>query len=77
MLWPTGVLQDEIEVPANKMQSYTEMDRRGSSCPTLFVWNGDHYELVADMIGAGVIGHWVAPGERNIARPTEYIKLNR
>jgi tetratricopeptide (TPR) repeat protein len=77
MLWPTGVLQDEIEVPANKMQNYTEMDRRGSSCPTLFVWDGDHYELVADMIGAGVIGHWVAPGERNIARPTEYIKLNR
>ncbi len=76
MLWPTGVLQDEIEVPANKLQSYTEMDRRGSSCPTLFAWNGDHYELVADMIGAGVIGHWVAPGERNIARPTEYIKLN-
>jgi hypothetical protein len=77
MLWPTGVLQDEIEVPANKTQSYTEMDRRGSSCPTLFVWDGDHYELVADMIGAGVIGHWVAPGERNIARSTEYIKLNR
>ncbi len=77
MLWPTGVLQDEIEVPANKKQNYTEMDRRGSSCPTLFVWDGDHYELVADMIGAGVIGHWVAPGERNIARPTEYIKLNR
>ena len=77
MLWPTGVLQDEIEVPANKVQSYTEMDRRGSSCPTLFVWDGDHYELVADMIGAGVVGHWVAPGERNIARPTEYIKLNR
>ena len=61
MLWPTGVLQDEIEVPANKAQNYTEMDRRGSSCPTLFVWDGDHYELVADMIGAGVIGHWVAP----------------
>ena len=77
MLWPTGVLQDEIEVPAGKTQKYTEMDRRGSSCPTLFVWDGDHYELVADMIGAGVIGHWVAPGERNIARPVEYIKLDR
>jgi hypothetical protein len=77
MLWPTGVLQDEIEVPANKTENYTEMDRRGSSCPTLFVWDGDHYELVADMLGAGVIGHWVAPGERNIARSTEYVKLDR
>src|SRR5581483_5563438 len=77
MLWPTGVLQDEIEVPAGKEQAYTEIDRRGSSCPTLFVWNGQRYELVGDMLGAGVIGHWVAPGERNIPRPTEYIKINR
>jgi tetratricopeptide (TPR) repeat protein len=77
MLWPSGVVQDEIEVAANKTQSFTEMDRRGSSCPTLFVWDGNHYELVADMIGAGVVGHWVGPNERNIARPTEYIKIDR
>ena len=77
MLWPTGVLQDEIEVAANKMQNFLEIDRRGSSCPTLFVWDGQHYELVGDMLGAGVIGHWVGPNERNIARPTEYMKLDR
>jgi tetratricopeptide (TPR) repeat protein len=77
MLWPTGVLQDEIEVAANKVQNILEIDRRGSSCPTLFVWDGQGYELVGDMLGAGVIGHWVGPNERNVARPTEYIKLNR
>jgi tetratricopeptide (TPR) repeat protein len=77
MLWPSGVIQDEIEVEANKTHSFTEMDRRGSSCPTLFVWDGHHYELVADMIGAGVVGHWVGPNERNIARPTEYVKIDR
>jgi tetratricopeptide (TPR) repeat protein len=77
LLWPTGVLQDEIEVAGNREQAYIEIDRRGSSCPTLFVWDGKHYELVADMLGAGVIGHWVAPGERNIARPTEYVKVDR
>jgi hypothetical protein len=32
---------------------------------------------VADIIGAGVLGHWVAPGQRNIPRPTEYVKLDR
>jgi tetratricopeptide (TPR) repeat protein len=77
MLWPTGVLQDEIEVKANRQQDYIEIDRRGSSCPTLFVWDGQRYRLVADMIGAGVVGHWVAPGQRNVPRPTEYIKLDR
>ncbi len=76
MLWPTGVLQDEIEVSANREQKYTEIDRRGSSCPTLFAWDGDHYQLVADILGAGVVGHWVGPGERNIPRPTEYVKID-
>ncbi len=77
MLWPTGVLQDEIEVAANREQPYLELDRRGSSCPTLFVWDGQHYELVGDMIGAGVVGHWVGPHERNVPRPEEYIKIDR
>jgi Flp pilus assembly protein TadD len=81
LLWPTGVLQDEIEVAANKMQNIQELDRRGSSCPTLFAWDGHEYQLVGDMLGAGVVGHWIAESngkiERNIARPTESIKLDR
>jgi tetratricopeptide (TPR) repeat protein len=77
MLWPTGVLQDEVEVAADREHSYTELDRRGSSCPTLFVWDGHHYALVGDMLGAGVVGHWIGPGQRNLPRPTEYIKVDR
>jgi len=77
MLWPTGVLQDEINIAGDKEQKFTEIDRRGSSCPTLFVWNGERYEFVADMLGAGVVGHWVGPGQRDIPRPVEYIKIDR
>jgi tetratricopeptide (TPR) repeat protein len=77
MTWPTGVLQDEIQVAGDKEQKFTEIDRRGSSCPTLFVWNGERYELVADMLGAGVVGHWMGPGQRDVPRPVEYIKIDR
>ncbi len=77
MLWPTGVLQDEINVAGDKQKNFLEIDRRGSSCPTLFVWNGERYEFVADMLGAGVVGHWVGPGQRDIPRPVEYIKIDR
>src|ERR1700722_9628255 len=77
MLWPTGVLQDEINVAGDRQQSITEIDRRGSSCPTLFVWNGERYEFVADMLGAGVVGHWVGPGQRDIPRPVEWVKVPR
>ena len=81
LIWPTGVLQDEIQVAANKVQNIQEIDRRGSSCPTLFAWDGHQYRLVGDMLGAGVVGHWVGASngivERNIARPVEYIKIDR
>src|SRR6266566_3346506 len=75
MLWPTGVLQDEIKIAGDKRQEFLEIDRRGSSCPTLFAWNGEHYQFVADMLGAGVVGHWIGPNQRDIPRPVEYIKI--
>ncbi len=77
MLWPTGVLEDEIQIAGDKQQNFQEIDRRGSSCPTLFVWNGERYEFVADMLGAGVVGHWVGPNQRDVPRPVEYIKIAR
>ena len=75
LLWPTGVPQDEINLVAKRVQNITELDRRGSSCPVLFSWNGREYEFIADMIGPGVVGHWVAPGERDVPDPDEYLKV--
>jgi tetratricopeptide (TPR) repeat protein len=76
MLWPTGVLQDEIDVAVNKPVSFLELDRRGSSCPTLFAWNGEKYEFVTDVIGAGVIGHWISPTSKNTPDPDEWVKVD-
>ncbi len=75
LLWPTGVPQDEINLAAKKVQNIAELDRRGSSCPVLFSWNGREYEFIADMIGPGVVGHWIAPGERDVPDPDEYLKV--
>ena len=75
LLWPTGVLQDEVQLATNRSHQISENDRRGSSCPILFAWNGDRYEFISDLIGPGIVGHWVAPGERNTPDPTEYVKV--
>lgn len=76
VLWPTGVPQDEINPVAKRVLEVTELDRRGSSCPVLFAWNGKEYEFVTDAIGAAVIGHWIAPQTRNIPDPDEWIKIS-
>ena len=76
ILWPTGVLQDEIDLPRQPVIAMKEVDRRGSSCPVLFAWNGHKYKLVTDVIGAAVVGHWFTPTRRNTPNPGEWIKVN-
>ena len=41
------------------------------------MWNGERYQFVADMLGAGVVGHWVGPGQRDVPRPVEWVKVDR
>jgi tetratricopeptide (TPR) repeat protein len=75
ILWPTGILQDEIDLPRTRVIAMKEADRRGSSCPVLFAWDGHKYRLVTDVIGAAVVGHWFTPTRRNIPNPGEWIKV--
>jgi tetratricopeptide (TPR) repeat protein len=75
ILWPTGVPQDETELATKTSLAITELDRRGSSCPTLFAWNGKKYEFISDVIGAAVVGHWVSPTAKNNADPDEWVKV--
>jgi Flp pilus assembly protein TadD len=75
LLWPTGVPQDEIAVARKPVVTYAEADRRGSSCPVLFAWDGKKFVLVTDTIGAAVVGHWFSPERRNIPRSDEWIKV--
>jgi tetratricopeptide (TPR) repeat protein len=76
ILWPTGVLQDEIDLPRQHVIGMKEADRRGSSCPVLFAWDGHKYKFVTDVIGAAVVGHWFTPTRRNTPNPGEWVKID-
>ena len=80
LLWPTGVPQDEIDIDASKVPhgelALKELDRRGSSCPMLFAWDGQKYQFISDVIGAAVVGHWVSPTATNENDPDEWIKVD-
>jgi hypothetical protein len=79
LLWPTGVPQDEIDVDVAAHHgelALKELDRRGSSCPTLFTWDGHRYRFISDVIGAAVIGHWVSPNSTNENDPDEWVKVD-
>ncbi len=75
LLWPGGVLQSEMDVPAGQRVEQAELDRKGSSCPLLFAWNGGKYTFVTDFLGVGGLGMWMAPGVYGQPDPDEYVKI--
>jgi Tfp pilus assembly protein PilF len=77
VLWPAGIVQAETELGNNKSISLTELDRKPSSCPYLYVWNGERFEFVTDLMGGGEMGHLDAPGSFNMPDPDEYVRIPR
>ncbi|HYV14293.1 MAG TPA: FG-GAP-like repeat-containing protein [Pyrinomonadaceae bacterium] len=75
VLWPAGIVQAETEFANNKSISLTELDRKPSSCPYLYVWNGERFEFVTDFMGGGEMGHLDAPGIFNTPDPDEYVRI--
>ena len=68
VLWPAGILQAEADAPPNG-DSITELDRKPSSCPFLYTWNGSRFEFVTDFLGGGEMGYWVGTGHPQRSRP--------
>jgi len=77
LLWPNGVLQSEIGPPMNQQIEVQELDRKGTSCPILYVWNGESYEFQTDFLGGSAYGNLLSPGVYNYPDTDEYVKLNR
>jgi tetratricopeptide (TPR) repeat protein len=77
VLWPSGILQAETSAPASRGKSFTvtELDRKPSSCPYLFTWNGTRFEFVTDFMGGGEMGGWAGPGAWNHPDPDEYVRI--
>jgi len=76
LMWPDGVTQCERELAAGTHHRVSETDRRISSCPVLFAWNGYRFEFVSDFAGVGGLGYFLAPGQYALPQVREHIKIN-
>jgi tetratricopeptide (TPR) repeat protein len=53
-----------------------ELDRKPSSCPFLYTWNGARFEFITDFMGGGETGYWEGPGGHyNTPDPDEYVRI--
>jgi Tfp pilus assembly protein PilF len=73
--WPDGVAQVEMALTAGQTHKVAELQRKISSCPVLFTWNGQRFEFVTDFAGVGGLGYFVAPGEFGQPQPLEHVKI--
>jgi Flp pilus assembly protein TadD len=92
ILWPAGIVQAETDAlntvvsgagPSGAKKTsavltllVTELDRKPSSCPYLYVWNGKRFEFITDFLGGGEMGHLEAPGSYNTPDPDEYVRIS-
>lgn len=74
LFWPAGILQSELAIKTGENQ-VDELDRKGTSCPLLYAWNGNEYSFVTDFLGGSAIGYLLAPGTYNYPDTDEYIRV--
>jgi len=76
VFWPSGILQSEARESALPSPFLIEeLDRKPSSCPFLYTWNGERFEFVTDFLGGGEMGYWEGPATRNRPDPLERVRI--
>ncbi|HEX8289034.1 MAG TPA: FG-GAP-like repeat-containing protein [Pyrinomonadaceae bacterium] len=81
VIWTSGIIQAEIEALESKNQiaarplTIEELDRKPSSCPYLYTWNGEKFEFITDFLGGGEMAYSHGDGQTNTPDPEEYVRI--
>jgi cytochrome c-type biogenesis protein CcmH/NrfG len=86
VLWPAGIVQAETETRATAAAApnksapaivlpIIELDRKPSSCPYLYAWDGEGFRFITDFMGGGEMGYLEGPGLFNTPDPDEYVRI--
>ena len=84
VIWASGTVQAEVDFPAKPKDQTAknvspfkieELDRKPSSCPYLYTWNGEKFEFVTDFLGGGEMGNWVEAGVYNHPDSDEFVRI--
>lgn len=75
VIWPNGVAQTVVGVPAGTELVVEQREGIVGSCPFVYTWNGARYEFVTDALGIAPLGFPMAPGELIPFDHDEYVLL--
>lgn len=80
ILWSSGIIQSETEFNETNAKNFAplkiqEVDRKPSSCPYLYVWNGEKFEFITDFLGGGEMGNWAGKGVYHFPDSDEFVRI--
>lgn len=84
VIWSSGIVQAETEFPSarqnqtaknNQPFKIEELDRKPSSCPYLYTWNGERFEFITDFLGGGEMGNWKETGAYHYPDSDEFVRI--
>lgn len=73
--WPNAIIQNSVNVATNKPMEVRESERLASSCPLLYIWNGERFVFLTDVLGTAPIGELLPDGSRIKPYPEEFVRL--
>ncbi|TWT50101.1 hypothetical protein KOR42_36480 [Thalassoglobus neptunius] len=74
VVWTNGIPENIIQPTTDQL--VWERQTLTGSCPYLYVWNGEKFEFVTDLLWAAPIGLTNAQGKIVPDRPWEYLKIS-
>jgi len=73
--WPNLIVENSINVATDTPTAVRESERLASSCPFLYVWNGERYVFLSDIMGVSPLGELAPDGTRVRPNPDQVVSL--
>ena len=73
--WPSGLIQNEIEQPIDKLLDVKEAPRLSGSCPMIYTWDGAGFRFITDVLGVAPLGASSGDGSYFPVDHREYIQI--
>jgi Flp pilus assembly protein TadD len=75
IIWPNGMIQNEMRVRTGKRIDIREAPRLSGSCPMIFTWTGRRFEFLTDVLGVAPLGASSGDGRYFPVDHDEYVSI--
>ena len=73
--WPNGLIQNEVNRPADRTHIIEEAQRLSGSCPMIWCWNGSEFQFITDVLGVAPLGARDGDGSFFPVNHEEYVQI--